>query len=720
MRMWKNFKIRTKMLVGFGLAFLVFGTSILVTWSYLEGIRKESEFIAYRVIPAQLLCVSISDSANELILTMRDFLADESQESAASARRWIATIQGTMGRISAFYDTAPELESLAHMVNRVFPALRSYFDSIEQSIVATFAKNEIQTEMTAIGYELSAKAIAVEQTLRNHALSRFAGSAVVPKDLMLIISEASGIVIDVEDVRRGFLGALVRGDIAALNQVSDTLSGRLAPRITEFRDSLENAEHAALVNAQFSIVERYQAAKDRFITYLVALDDLTQQRFALRDAVSREIARSIQLTQDSVVSLSGNTLQNLASSITIMITSAILATLFGILVAYLISNTIAKPLTTIAALAKRAGDGDLTIEQKDFHYDSKDELGYVVQAMSVMIASQENTVQRAVDVSDDLTHNASDLIEILNRANASMAAAKASIEQVVALSESNGAALEECNAGIEELSAGADTVAQSATDSAAFISQTTEASNRAINSVNIVINGMHDVEKNAKESEVKTTQLVASVENVSSFVSVITGIADQTNLLALNAAIEAARAGEVGRGFAVVAEEVRKLAEESARAAQSVNGIIVELQRGAHESIKATTEAGRKLVETISQAKQAQTELSSALDEIYKANDSIQNIAAVAEEQAASCKEVASAIDNATKSTMDVVGTVADIRKYTDETATAAQGVATQSEAMSESVDSLTEVLSNFVLKDVPAKDDKSQPKAMKALGGKK
>jgi methyl-accepting chemotaxis protein len=69
-------------------------------------------------------------------------------------------------------------------------------------------------------------------------------------------------------------------------------------------------------------------------------------------------------------------------------------------------------------------------------------------------------------------------------------------------------------------------------------------------------------------------ELSNTVSGISGFVATITQIADQTNLLALNAAIEAARAGEAGRGFAVVAEEVRKLAEDSNRAAVEVGKLI--------------------------------------------------------------------------------------------------------------------------------------------------
>jgi methyl-accepting chemotaxis protein len=322
-----------------------------------------------------------------------------------------------------------------------------------------------------------------------------------------------------------------------------------------------------------------------------------------------------------------------------------------------------------------------------------------------MVSSQESSMRDVVEVAENLVDGAQKLSGISEESKASMEEIKMSIDQVASLSESNGAALEECNAGVEEMSAGADTVARSATDSAAFISQTTEGSNKAAGMVNNTTKGMRGVAANSKDSEIKIRQLVDSVQNVSGFVSVITGIADQTNLLALNAAIEAARAGEVGRGFAVVAEEVRKLAEESAKAAQNVNGIIVELQNGAQGSIKATVEAGKVLSETLVQAEQAQNELDGAINEINKANDSIQSIAAVAEEQAASSREVASGIDRATKSTMEMVDTVSSIRGAVDNTTQSAQNVAEQAEAITQYSERLSSVLKRFKLRVSDSKD---------------
>jgi len=128
--------------------------------------------------------------------------------------------------------------------------------------------------------------------------------------------------------------------------------------------------------------------------------------------------------------------------------------------------------------------------------------------------------------------------------------------------------------------------------------------------------------------------------NISGIVDTINLIAERTNLLSLNASIEAARAGDAGRGFAVVAEEIRNLADRSAKATADIAGIIKALQAVAQEAVSASNDGLRVIDESNVQAEEGASGLRKILSSVTHATQLVTQIARGADEQRQASKSV--------------------------------------------------------------------------------
>ncbi|WP_158612260.1 methyl-accepting chemotaxis protein [Fretibacterium sp. OH1220_COT-178] len=383
----------------------------------------------------------------------------------------------------------------------------------------------------------------------------------------------------------------------------------------------------------------------------------------------------------------------------LVLIAAVALLLTGTLI-FTIIRGLSRSLKNMSSVTQKLGGGDLTVR---FEEVGRDELTHMARELNCMVGSVSETLHGIQIEADATTREADNLAAIAEETLAAMEEVAASVERVNGVVGSVSAAVEETNASIGEIADSAQASAHNATEGAEQAAQVAELSKDASDEVSCVVDGMKKAKDKSERSIAQIRELGRSVDSISSFVATITSIADQTNLLALNAAIEAARAGEAGRGFAVVAEEVRKLAEESARAAQEVEKLIEGLQQHSEESISATEATEQLLTETVTTAESTQTKLNEATDAIARLNEAIQNIAAVSQQQAASSEEMTTAVHHVAEANRNVVNATDSIHTSTQETTKAAEAIATAAQGLSATADKLQRLVGTFTFTEKPA-----------------
>lgn len=323
--------------------------------------------------------------------------------------------------------------------------------------------------------------------------------------------------------------------------------------------------------------------------------------------------------------------------------TSIVATILGIALSVLISRTITVPIQQIMDVTKHFADGDL---EMDFPAEGKDELAVMGRELNSMSGNLRRIISSVMEASGEISNTSRDFTGMARDTTSSVDDFRSDLDETGNNLTSMAAASEEVNASVEEVAAGAQATAEKGTDIARKVDDAMKAGEDGMSSVRRAVSGIEGVVGNASSTAKSVQELGERTQQIQNFVSQIGGIADQTNLLALNAAIEAARAGDAGRGFAVVAEEVRTLAEESNMAAKNIESLAKTIMGDLDVVVNMSLENAKASENAKKLSTDTETIIASMISYLSEIAGATQDLAAVAEEQAASSEEIAEAVQN--------------------------------------------------------------------------
>jgi len=349
---------------------------------------------------------------------------------------------------------------------------------------------------------------------------------------------------------------------------------------------------------------------------------ITEKIDPLSTKASVELVSFIALQKQRTQDVTEQTNASNRSTITVIGVAGVIVLVAAALVAWRLTVSITKPLSTAMQATAKVAGGDLV---SNIEVSGRDEAAELLGGLLDMRNGLASMVSQVRSGAENISTGANEI-----------AAGNTDLSQRTETQASN---LQQTAASMEQLSAAVKSNAETARQANQMAGSASAAASNGGVVVGQVVATMEDIS--------------AASRKIADIIGVIDGIAFQTNILALNAAVEAARAGEQGRGFAVVASEVRSLAGRSAEAAREIKTLIGASVEKIETGTRLVGAAGESMNDIVSQVKRVADligDISSSAQEqtsgIEQINQAIVQLDNVTQQNAALVEEAAAAADS--------------------------------------------------------------------------
>ena len=457
---------------------------------------------------------------------------------------------------------------------------------------------------------------------------------------------------------------------AAGEEKVETVVNELEKTISIFAENVEEAKIRPMTEAVASF-------KGALSTIFTSFRDKETQ-ISIMSKTSQKVVAGVSdiglSLSDSVTSVSKR-----AYYATIFL--AVASLLVAMMVALLLSRTVSRPLSTMTKTMIDLSKGNLNLDV--IGLNRRDEVGEMANAIEVFKNTAKDRVVLEAQQEQERKRQV-DRAETINQLVEQFQSTATEIMDTVSnrAEEMHGVATTMTSAA--ELTSGrAETVSSASMDTSNNVQTVAAAANQMATVVSNIAKQMDEATAMSEEAMKSTSQatenvveLTKTADNIGNIVGLIQDIAEQTNLLALNATIEAARVGEAGRGFLVVANEVKSLANQTARATEEISKNINEIQ---DSTSKAATS-----IDTVNNQISNLTSVSTS-------------IATSVEEQHSNTNEISRNIMEVAESAGVVSKDIVDVTAAADQTDSAAKTVLSASSELTDQASILNKTVNAFL-----------------------